>query len=121
MICQMIQTLLSWGFDQRHNYTIFIQNQKIVCCGSSGLSPNAENKRADGNFISFFCSFCDAVSAIALKTNCVLWLHQMQRYYICWGILNWVPGLYPYAAMTMARVPDTYTATQAAVLFAAGW
>jgi 7-dehydrocholesterol reductase len=47
--------------------------------------------------------------------------HDRFGYYICWGVLNWVPGLYPYASMSLAaRAPDTFTLQQAATLFAVG-
>lgn len=47
--------------------------------------------------------------------------HDRFGYYICWGILNWVPGLYPYASFVLAaRAPDQYTATGALTLFVLG-
>eukprot|EP01125_Pyxidicula_operculata_P006188 TRINITY_DN2154_c0_g1_i1.p1 TRINITY_DN2154_c0_g1~~TRINITY_DN2154_c0_g1_i1.p1 ORF type:complete len:437 (-),score=84.22 TRINITY_DN2154_c0_g1_i1:52-1362(-) len=92
--------------------------------------------------VSYCCTMCDrgTMSNGILVSTTLLWIyllkffiwesgyfgsmdiqHDRFGFYICWGVLVWVPALYPYATLYMVDHPENdYNAFTAIVIFLVG-
>jgi len=116
-------TLFGFNIKQLVNCRIGMIGWQLCCWSACVYQYEVFGRVSPGTFVSAALHFIYLFKFFLWESGYFASMdiqHDRFGYYICWGILNWVPGLYPYATMSLATIPDTYTPTTALLLFIVG-